>query len=231
MRPKDLLKKNSITVVDGKKEVIKVVKTPFGLLTRICCRHEADCLLKLAELGFESAPKLISSSSNSFTMEKIEGTSLKCRQFVDAQLFLRVLDVVRQLHAFGFAHGHLRPDNIIITDRSEPVLIDFETCCQRHNPLYFFLTFRDHVMLHLLWQSRVVQSNQDRMRTIFPRYVTLAMFFITPLNRFVGVLKSIKRRLRRSRKVSAEQRDSSSESKRGNANKQIADRVKSALRS
>ena len=48
LQPKDLLKKNSITVVDGKKEVIKVVGTPFRSLTRIWCRHEAECLLKLS---------------------------------------------------------------------------------------------------------------------------------------------------------------------------------------
>ena len=211
MQPKDLLKKNSITVDDGKKEVIKVVGTPFGLLTRIWCRHEAECLLKLAELGFEGAPKLISSTGNSFTMEKIEGKSLngrQFRQFCDEQIFFRVLDVVRQLHAFGFAHGNLHPSNILITDRSEPVLIDFETHLQRHNPLFFLFKFVDHVRLHLLWQLRVVPSNKDRMRTIFPRYVTLAMFIITPVYRFVLVLKSTKKRWRRSRKVSAKSYDS-----------------------
>src|SRR5512137_2793354 len=181
MRPKNLFKNNSITMVDGKKEVLKVVRTPFGLLTRTWCRHEAECLLKLAALGFKSAPKLISSTSNSLTMEKIEGKSLNGRQFrqcCDEQVFLRVLDVVRQLHAFGFAHGNLHPSNILITDRSEPVLIDFETCCQRYNPLFFPLKFSDHVRLHLLWQSRFGPSHNDRMRTLFPRYVTLAMFII-----------------------------------------------------
>lgn len=212
MRPKNLLKKSSITVVDGKQEVIKVVETPIGLLTRTWCRYEAECLLKLAELGFESAPKLISSTGNSFTMEKIEGQSLNGRQFrpfFDKQLFLRVLEVVRQLHALGFAHGNLHPRNILITDRSEPVLIDFETYCQRHNPLFFLFKFVDLVRLHLLWQRRVAPSNNDRMRTIFPNYVTLAMFIITPVYRFVRILKSNKRKWRRSRKVSAEQRDSS----------------------
>jgi len=200
-------------MVDGKREVIKVVRTQFGLLTRIWCRHEAECLLKLAELGFEGAPKLISSTGNSFTMEKIEGKSLNGRQFrqcCDEQIFLRVLDVVRQLHAFGFAHGNLHPSNILITDRSEPVLIDFETCCQRPNPLFFLFKLNDYVRLHLLWQLRVAPSTQDRMRTIFPRYVTLVMFIITPVHRFFHVLKSNKRRWRRSRKVSANQRDSSS---------------------
>jgi len=211
MRPKNLLKNNYITVVDGKKEVIKVVGTPFGLLTRIWCRHEAECLLKLAELGFEGAPKLISSTGNSFIMEKIEGKSLngrQFRQFCDEQVFLRVLDVVRQLHAFGFAHGNLHPSNILITDRSEPVLIDFETCLQRPNPLFFLFKFSDLVRLHLLWQLRFGPSHKDRMRTLFPRYVTLAMLIITPVNRFVRVLKSNKRRWRRSRKVSAKSFDS-----------------------
>jgi serine/threonine protein kinase len=213
MRLKNLLKNNSITVVDGKKEVIKVVRTPFGLLTRTWCRHEAECLLKLADLGFESAPKLISSTGNSLTMKKIEGKSLnghQFRQFCDEQIFLRVLDVVRQLHAFGFAHGNLHPSNILITDRSKPVLIDFETCLQRPNPLFFLFKFSDLVRLHLLWQLRFGPSHKDRMRTLFPGYVTLAMFIITPVHRFVRVLKSNKRRWRRSRKVSANQRDSSS---------------------
>ena len=198
-------------MVDGKKEVIKVVGTPFGLLTRIWCRHEAECLLKLAELGFEGAPKLISSTGNSFIMEKIEGKSLngrQFRQFCDEQVFLRVLDVVRQLHAFGFAHGNLHPSNILITDRSEPVLIDFETCLQRPNPLFFLFKFSDYVRLHLLWQLRFGPSHKDRMRTLFPRYVTLAMFIITPVNKFFRVLKSNNRRWRRSRKVSAKSFDS-----------------------
>ena len=211
MQPKNLLKKNSLTLVDGKNEVIKVVGTPFRLLTRTWCRHEAEGLFKLSELGFKGAPKLISSTANSFTMEKIEGKSLNGRHFrpfFDEQLFLRVLDVVRQLHAFGFAHGNLHPSNILITDRSEPVLIDFETHLQRHNPLFFLFKFSDLVRLHLLWQLRFGPSHKDRMRTLFPRYVTLAMFIITPVNKFFRVLKSNKRRWRRSRKVSAKSYDS-----------------------
>jgi RIO-like serine/threonine protein kinase len=208
MQPKNLLKTNSITVVDSKKEVIKVVGTPFGLFARTWCRYEAECLLKLTELGFGGAPRLISSTGNSFTMEKIEGKSLNGRHFrpfFDEQLILRVLKVVRQLHSFGFAHGNLHPSNILITDKGEPVLIDFETCCQRHNALFFFFKFIDYVRLHLLWQLRVAQPNKDRMRTMFPKYVTLAMFIISPVYRFVLDLKSIKKRWRRSRKVSAKQ--------------------------
>ena len=203
MQIKKLLKKNSVAVVDGKMEVIKVVKTPFKLLTRIWCGHEAEILSKCARLGFANAPKLICSSSNSITMEKIEGISLDGRDSIDERLFLRLMDVVREFHGFGFAHGNLRPNNILIKDGSEPVLIDFETCCQIHNPLFFLARFSDHVRLHLLWQSHVVQSNPELVRTKFPGYLPPAMFVITPVNRFFDVLKSAKKRLRRFLKVSA----------------------------
>jgi predicted Ser/Thr protein kinase len=210
---KELLKKNSITVVDGKNEVIKVVGTPFRSLTRIWCRHEAECLLKLAELGFTNAPKLICSTDNSFTMEKIEGAKLlRGREFIDEQLFLRIMDVVRELHGFGFAHGNLRSNNILIRDGSEPVLIDFETCCQKHSPLFLLTKFSDQVRLYWLWQSHVVQSNPELVGTKFPGYMSLAMTVITPIFRFWGIVKSAKKSLKRSLKASAEKRDALSKS-------------------
>jgi serine/threonine protein kinase len=198
VQPKDLLKKNSITMVDGKNEVIKAVGTPFRFLTRIWCRYEAECLFKLAELGFANAPKLICSTDSSFTMEKIEGTSLHRHEFIDELLFLRVMEVVRELHGLGFAHGNLRPNNILIKDSNELVLIDFETCCQIDNPLFLLTKFSDQVRLYLLWKSRVVQSNPELVRTKFPGYMSLAMFVITPISRFRGILKSAKKSLRRS---------------------------------
>ena len=206
MQLKKLLKRNSVTVVDGKKEVIKRVKTPFGPLTRIWCRHEAECLLRCAELGFVNAPKLIGLTGNSFTMEKIEGISLDSREFITERLFLRLMDVVREFHGSGFAHGNLRPNNILITDAGKPVLIDFETCCQRHNPLFFLARFSDHVRLHLIWQSRVVQSNPELVRTRFPGYLSPVMFVITPINGFLHALKSAKKRLGRFLRRSAEKR-------------------------
>lgn len=210
MQIKNLLKKNSITVDDGKQEVIKVVGTPFRSLTKIWCRHEAECLLKLAELGFSNAPKLISSTINSFTMEKIQGTSLRGRKPIDEKLFNRLMDVIRELHDFGFAHGNLRPNNIFIKADSEPVLIDFETCCRIHNRLFLLARFSDQVRLHWLWQSRVVQSNPELVRAKFPRYVSLAMLVITPISRFGGVVKTAKKWLKRSLKATAEQRDAPS---------------------
>jgi len=188
-------------MIDDDKEVLKVVGTPFGPLTRIWCRHEAECLSTLADLGFTHAPGLIDSSARSFTMEMIDGPSLRGEQPVEEQLFLRVLDVVHQLHALGFAHGNLRPNNILITDSGEPFLIDFETCCKKHNPLFFLAKFSDHVRLYSLWKSRVVKTDRGRARTKFPKFVTVVMFFLTPLNRIAGDFKSIKKRLRAPRNV------------------------------
>jgi len=203
MQLKKLLKKNSVTVVDGNKAVIKVVGTPFDWLTRRSCRHEAECLAKLTELGFAGAPRLIAASPYSITMEKIEGTSLKRHPSLDEPLFLRVLRVVRELHRLGFAHGNLRLDNIFISDSRGPVLIDFETCCPRRNPLFFLVRFSDDVRLYLLWQARVVQIDRDLARKSFPGYVTLAMFIITPITRLAAVLTSLKKKLRNSLKASA----------------------------
>ena len=116
-----------------------------------------------------------------------------------------------QLHGFGYAHGNLRPSNILITEGDEPVLIDFETCCRRRNPLFHFAKFSDQMKLHLLWQSRVARSDQGLVTTPFPRHVTLAMFVITPASRLAGILKaakkSIRNKLRGSGKGTAEQSD------------------------
>jgi len=197
-------------MIDDDKEVLKVVGTPFGPLTRVWCRHEAECLSRLTELGFLHAPELINSTDKSFTMEMIEGPSLRGHQPVDEELFLRVQGVVRQLHSLGFAHGNLRANNILITENGEPFLIDFETCCVRPNPLFFLARFSDHVRLYSLWQSRVAKSDQGRARTTFPKHLTAVMFFLTPLNRIVGVFKSIKRKWKRSRKTPLERLDAPS---------------------
>lgn len=207
MQLKNLLKRNSVTLVDGRMEVVKVIGTPFGPLTRRWCRHESGCLARLAELGFAHAPRLISATGNSFTMEKIEGRSLDGPEPVQEQLFLRVMDMVRELHDLGFAHGNLRPNNILIRDGGEPALIDFETCCEASNPLYFLARFSDYARLHLLWRSRVVPSDTELVRRRFPGYVSMAMLVITPMSRLGRMLKSAKKRVRARLKGVASQQD------------------------
>lgn len=209
MQLKALLKKNYVILMDDSMEVTKVVGTPFSLFAERCSRHEAKCLLSLAHRGFENAPRFVSLKGNSLTMERVTGRSLNGHHFIDEQACLRILEIVQQLHRLGFAHGNLRHSNIFITDSNEPMLIDFETCCQKPNLLFPLAKFSDQVRLHLLWHSAYVQPHRERISTMFPRHVTLVMYLITPISRSGAVLKSIKksikRRLRQSRRPSDRQ--------------------------
>ncbi len=208
MQLKNLIIRNSVSLIDEKKEVVKVVETPFAPFTRIWCSHEAECLSKLAELGFVGAPRLIGASGNRLTMQMLDGRSLNGHLVIDEEMFRRVLGVVHRLHELGFAHGNLRPSNIRITDEGEVALIDFETCCQRGNPLFFLARFSDQVRLHLLWKSTVAPFVPTPEVMFFPKRMILAMYLITPLNRCTRSLRAIKKRIRRSLKIRAEHRAS-----------------------
>jgi hypothetical protein len=177
---KKLLKRNTVCVDDGARVVVKAVKTPFKSLTKAWCAHEAGCLRTLAELGFASAPKLISSTADSFTMEQIEGRSLTSAD-IDEGIFLRLMDVVDLLHGLGFAHGNLRPNNVLLRGGTEPFLIDFETCCRRPNLFFLPMRFGDYVRLYLIWQSRVPEFDPKQVRARFPGFLPPIMWVIGPL--------------------------------------------------
>lgn len=202
MQVKKLLKRNTVCVDDGARVVVKAVRTPFKSLTQAWCAHEAGCLRALAELGFANAPKLISSSSDSFTMEQIEGRSLT-NVTIDEDVFLRLMDVIDQLHGLGFAHGNLRPNNVLIRGGTEPFLIDFETCCRRPNRLFLPTRLGDHVRLYLIWQSRVRQVDPKRLRPRFPGFLPPIMWVVAPLSRFSEAVAAAKRKLKRSLRSSA----------------------------
>jgi serine/threonine protein kinase len=130
-------------------------------------------------------------------------TSLQGRKPIGERLFIRLMDVISELHGFGFAHGNLRPNNIIIRAGNGPALIDFESCCRIPNPLFLLARFGDQAWLNWLWQSRVVQSNPELVRAKFPRHVLLAMSVIAPIGRLRVMAMDAKKRLKRSRKVSS----------------------------
>lgn len=201
MQVKTLLKRNTVCVDDNAGVVVKTVKTPIQALTRAWCAHEAGCLATLEELGFVSAPRLISATLDSFTMEKIEGSSLGSRSIGEG-VFLRLMDVIDQLHGLGFAHGNLRPNNILLRGGCEPMLIDFETCCRRSSPLFLPTRFGDHVRLYLIWQSRVPHSDPKRVKARFPGFLHPIMWVIGPISRFSNAVAAAKRKLKRSLKSS-----------------------------
>jgi len=198
MRIKDLIIRNSVIVCEESQEVVKRVATPFPPFTRAWSRHESECLSQLAELGYAAAPKLISASRNGFRMRKIEGRPLSNCAHVDDHTFRRLLDVVSRLHGHGFAHGNLCPRNIFVTHSGDVILIDFETCCRRGNPLYRLVRFTDWVRLHLLWRASVAPIIDGTPLGLFPRHVVLAMYIIAPLDRCARGMRALKRRARRS---------------------------------
>ena len=206
MQVKKLLKRNTVCVDDVAGVVVKAVRTPVKALTRAWCAHEAGCLLALAELGFANAPQLITSTLDSFTMEKIEGRSLN-RGSIDESLFLRLMDVIDQLHGLGFAHGNLRPNNILLKGGCEPILIDFETCCRRPSLLFPLTRLGDQVRLYLIWQSLVPLSDPIRVKARFPAFLPPIMWVIGPISRFSDAVAVRKRKLKRALRSSAEQRD------------------------
>jgi hypothetical protein len=197
MRLKDLIIRNSVIFSDDSQEVVKRVETPFLPFTRAWSRHEADCLSELAELGYPAAPKLISVSGNGFSMRKIDGQPLSSGSKIDDHTFMRLLDVVSQLHGHGFAHANLCPRNILITPDGAVMLIDFETCCRRGNPLFRLARFSDWVRLHLLWHSSVAPVMQGAPLGFFPKRVVWAMHIIAPVDRCARGIQGIKRRARR----------------------------------
>lgn len=206
MQVKKLLKRNTVCVDDGARVVVKAVSTPFKSLTQAWCAHEAGCLQALAELGFANAPKLISSTVDSFTMERIDGRSLTSAT-IDEDVFLRLMDVIDQLHGLGFAHGNLRPNNILLHGGTEPFLIDFETCCRRPNLFFLPTRLGDHVRLYLIWQSHVRQPDPKRLRARFPGFLPPIMWVIGPISRFSEAVAVAKRKLKRSLRSSVEQPD------------------------
>ncbi len=147
-------------------------------------------------MGFAHTPKLISSTATSFTMEKIEGPSLRGHQPIEEDLFLHVLDVVQALHACGFAHGNLRANNILIAGSGEPFLIDFETCCEKSNPFFFAVKFSDHMRLYSLWKSRVTPIHKDQTIAAFPKSVIVVMLLAAPLAGAIHGVRSIRRMLK-----------------------------------
>jgi hypothetical protein len=198
MRLKDLIIRNSVIVIDESQEVVKRVQTPFPLFSRAWSRHEAVCLSELAQLGYAAAPKLVSVSGNGFSMQKIDGLPLGKGTEIDGHTFMRLLDVVSQLHGLGFAHGNLCPRNILVAPGGAVVLIDFETCCRRGNPLFRLARFSDWVRLSLLLHSSVALGMDGTLLGYFPKNVVWAMHIIAPVDRCARRIQAIKRQARRS---------------------------------
>lgn len=118
--------------------VLKILNRPKDKERRARMYREIAALETLENLGI---PKIIDSNSQQFkdldtplylVSEFIQGKTLdefikeNTMNLVDAVIFLiKLLDIVEYCHKEDVIHRDIKPDNIIVTDNNNPVLIDF----------------------------------------------------------------------------------------------------------
>jgi serine/threonine-protein kinase RIO1 len=192
MRPKDLYKRNTIVLSDD--SVIKTVRMPFAFLSNRCCQHEANALRRLEDLGFAHAPRLLDHRDNVLTMTRVAGSTLGPKQTGNKEVFLSIVACVNKLHSFGFAHGNITRKNILLTDRGEIHLIDFETNCSRSSPFFHIMKAWDCVRLYQL-SSRVFRLDSAEVQGAFPQYARTAIRVVRPFYKLERLAKTLKRRM------------------------------------
>ena len=108
-----------------------VIKVSHGnglmlLLNKRMLKHEYDVYRKLD--GFNGVPKCYGLiASNYLVLQYIDGQPIRNRRPVDeASYFSRLLETIKQLHAYGVGHLDLKKrDNLLVTHDDQPCIIDF----------------------------------------------------------------------------------------------------------
>ncbi len=137
--------------------VIKFLNKPNDKERRARMHREVTALSTLSHSGI---PKVIDSNTICyedsktklyFVSEFIQGKTLdkaikkNTMNLVDAVTFLiKLLDIVAYCHNRGIIHRDIKPDNIIVTDNNNPVLIDFGLSFNKED---------DHISLTPTWQQ------------------------------------------------------------------------------
>jgi hypothetical protein len=204
MRPKDLYKRNSIVLSDD--SVVKTVRMPLAFLSNRCSHHEANALRKLENLGFPHAPKLLEHRDNVITMTRVTGSVLGPKQRGNKDTFLSILACVGKLHSCGFAHGNLTRANILVSDKGDVHLIDFETNCNKSNPLFPIMKVWDYVRLYKL-SHRTFQLDSDDIQGAFPPYARTAIRLVQPFYMLGRLATTLKRRAQGIVRAQARHRD------------------------
>ena len=119
----------SIIEIDNNKYLLK--KSISNDLTTInMLKNEVVSLDKLSNSKY--VPKLINFyfvEENYLYEELIEGTSIKNHFFSSTKeifdIFLSIIEAIKDIHSYSVIHCDLKPDNILITKNNEIRVIDF----------------------------------------------------------------------------------------------------------
>ncbi|WP_165488901.1 kinase [Xanthomonas oryzae] len=115
------------THMDGQPAVIKdysrYYRTLLAPIARLMVHHEAGMLRQLQ--GWRHAPALLGTLGGlALGMEFIPGDTLSASAVVGQEVFQRLQQALRRLHAFGITPNDLHGTNVVVS-AGVPVLIDF----------------------------------------------------------------------------------------------------------
>ncbi|MCW9047868.1 MAG: hypothetical protein OQK46_07290 [Gammaproteobacteria bacterium] len=120
-----------------------VIKAPLGnFLTRpvnlALLRHEYRIYQKLQ--GLAAIPVCYGMANNEFlVIEYIEGETIRQRRPPpDSDYYVKLLDAIKEMHVREVAHFDLkRSENLLITDKDEPKIIDFGVSIAKKGGFHF----------------------------------------------------------------------------------------------
>lgn len=131
-----------------------VIKVPLGnFITRpinlALLRHEYKVYQKLQ--GVDFIPQCYGMANNEFlVIEFIEGKSIREKNLpTDSPCFVKLLAIIKEMHERQVAHFDLkRSENLMISEKGEPVLIDFGVSIIRKKGLHWL----NHYLFNLAKQ-------------------------------------------------------------------------------
>lgn len=108
-----------------------VIKAPMGwgvgrFIRRIMLRNEFRIYSRLS--GVDGIPHCFGFlKENYLVLQFIDGVSIKNARIANREQFYKtLLDLIKNLHAAGVAHGDLKKkDNLLVVDQQTPCVIDF----------------------------------------------------------------------------------------------------------
>lgn len=160
-------------------------------IARMLLNHEASVLKALH--GLEGIPRLLEHRpGRHFTVEYREGKHVsECpRERLTLQVYERMVDLVRRMHARRVVHLDLRQRrNVLIGSDGAPIIVDFQSSIRFpengiFNPLFEICRWVDRSAL-IRWKNRYFRSLMTAADKAFARIHSLLrpIWFVSPFKR------------------------------------------------